>query len=421
MKGKVLIVTLILISLVSVFNTYGDTWTQKADISNGRWGAGAVEVNGKIYLVGGCSDTEGTTNILDVELYDPLTDTWAINTQIPTPRNSLGVCAVNEKIYAVGGFNLGLKNGDSLSSVEMYDPDTNTWTTKTDIPTGRDNFSCCVVNGKIYVIGGFHAVGINFNVVPTVEEYDPETDTWTTKTPMPTARWGQAAHVVNGKIYIIGGATDYPPDNNIGTVEVYDPETDIWTTKTPMPTARFLIPGGEVNGKIYVFGGFTFSPAKSHLVTEIYDSASDTWLTGSDIPEKKVKYATCVVNDIIYVIGGFPDIGNTTGSTHVFIYNPGSATSVDESVPTDLTLSQNYPNPFNPITTITYNLDQSGMVNLVIYDILGRKVETIVNGNQGPGSYSVRWDADELASGVYFYQIDIDGKRHEARRMMLMK
>ena len=142
-----------------------------------------------------------------------------------------------------------------------------------------------------------------------------------------------------------------------------------------MPTARFLIPGGEVNGKIYVFGGFTFSPAKSHLVTEIYDSASDTWLTGSDIPEKKVKYATCVVNDIIYVIGGFPDIGNTTGSTHVFIYNPGSATSVDESVPTDLTLSQNYPNPFNPITTITYNLDQSGMVNLVIYDILGRKVE----------------------------------------------
>ena len=712
MKGKVVIVTLMLICLINIFNAYGDTWTQKADISNGRWGAGAVEVNGKIYLVGGCSDTQGNTNISDVELYDPSTDSWTINTQIPTPRNSLGVCVVNEKIYAVGGFNLGLEGGNSLPSVEMYDPDTDTWSTKTDMPTGRDNFSCCVVAGKIYVIGGFHAVGVNFDVVPTVEEYDPETDAWTTKTPMPTARWGQAVHVVNGKIYIIGGATDYPPKNDIGTVEEYDPATDTWTTKTPMPTERFLIPGGEINGKIYVFGGFTLTPAKSHMVTEIYDPFSDTWSTGTDIPEKKVKYATCVVNDMIYVIGGFPDIGNTTGSTHVFVYNPesssiaegdtwtqltdiptarfdaavsvfdgkiyvmggfksyagkqskievydpstdtwtekspmptadlqmdaclvnrkiylfytnasvmeydpenetwaekssfpearsqfgtcevngkiyvfggwdksaqkgfasldeyypetdswaqkadmpserdnfaccsyqgkiyalggwegsevpgsvieydpkaddwttkspmpvpvyyaaasavngkiyviggftgqqnrtdtvqeydlatdtwsiktplpiqragmisvvvdgkiyivngsdtiheengightyvydagpGSSTLVENSSPLDFILSQNYPNPFNPITTITYNLNKPGMVNLVIYDLLGRKVATLVDDIKAPGNHSVMWNAKGHASGVYFYRIDLGESKVLTQKMMLVK
>ena len=85
--------------------------------------------------------------------------------------------------------------------------------------------SCSVVNGKIYAIGGCDISNIGTSVV---EEYDPATDTWTTKSPMPTGRLGLTAGVVNGKIYVIGGVDKYPQSKCYNIVEVYDPITDTW-------------------------------------------------------------------------------------------------------------------------------------------------------------------------------------------------
>jgi len=76
------------------------------------------------------------------------------------------------------------------------------------------------VNSKIYAIGGSQPQS------KAVEEYDPATDTWTTKSPIPTARWGLTTGTVNGKIYAIGGGNVYPPTKCYRTVEEYDPVTD---------------------------------------------------------------------------------------------------------------------------------------------------------------------------------------------------
>jgi hypothetical protein len=76
------------------------------------------------------------------------------------------------------------------------------WTTRADMPTGRWELSTCVVDGKIYAIGG---AGPVYQALGTVEVYDPATDTWQTKSEMPTARQGLSTSVVNGKIYAIGG------------------------------------------------------------------------------------------------------------------------------------------------------------------------------------------------------------------------
>ncbi len=83
-----------------------------------------------------------------------------------------------------------------------------TWATRTDMPTRRWDLSTCVVDGKIYAIGG--ASGYASEVLRTVEEYDPATDTWTTKSEMPNARQGLSTSVVNGKIYAIGGGEASP-------------------------------------------------------------------------------------------------------------------------------------------------------------------------------------------------------------------
>jgi len=99
---------------------------------------------------------------------------------------------------------------------------------------------------------------------------------------------------------------------------------------------------------------------------------------------------------------------------------PYEQTSIDDILPERFFLLNNYPNPFNSSTTISYDLPQPGKVTIDIYDILGRKVQTLVNGHQQAGSHSLIWNADGFSSGVYFYKLQA-GEYCEAKKMLLLK
>ncbi|TVQ73618.1 MAG: T9SS C-terminal target domain-containing protein [Balneolaceae bacterium] len=102
----------------------------------------------------------------------------------------------------------------------------------------------------------------------------------------------------------------------------------------------------------------------------------------------------------------------------------GMVTASDEQVsaelPQHLELRQNFPNPFNPETMISFGLPESGRVELVIYDIMGREVSRLVDGYLDAGWHQIRWDASRFASGTYIYRIQVDGKA-QTRIMMLLK
>ncbi len=89
--------------------------------------------------------------------------------------------------------------------------------------------------------------------------------------------------------------------------------------------------------------------------------------------------------------------------------------------PRDFTLDQNYPNPFNPLTTIPYSLKRAGDVRLTVWDINGREVATIREKDQLPGEHRFTFDARHLASGIYFYQLRVNGRATPMRRMLLIK
>jgi hypothetical protein len=89
-------------------------------------------------------------------------------------------------------------------------------------------------------------------------------------------------------------------------------------------------------------------------------------------------------------------------------------------VPSDFSLNQNFPNPFNPSTRIIYQLPQSGNIVLKVYDILGREVETLVNGFQNEGRYEINFDASLLTSGVYIYQLRTENYVN-TKKMILLK
>ncbi len=99
----------------------------------------------------------------------------------------------------------------------------------------------------------------------------------------------------------------------------------------------------------------------------------------------------------------------------------------DSELPTEYSLSQNYPNPFNPSTTIKYSIPvgtnrnlSSTNVKLIVYDILGREVTTLVNKQQSAGNYEVNFDASRLTSGIYFYKLT-SGAFNTTKKLMLLK
>jgi enterochelin esterase family protein len=94
--------------------------------------------------------------------------------------------------------------------------------------------------------------------------------------------------------------------------------------------------------------------------------------------------------------------------------------SDEESIPEEYFLSQNFPNPFNPTTTIKYSVPENSLVTLKIFDIIGNEVETLVNEEKSVGWYEIKLNANNLASGVYFYQIRA-GSFIETKKMLLLK
>ncbi len=89
-------------------------------------------------------------------------------------------------------------------------------------------------------------------------------------------------------------------------------------------------------------------------------------------------------------------------------------------LPEKFSLSQNYPNPFNPITHIKFSLTETNLTILTIYDVIGRKVKTLVNERLAPGAYEVVFDASTLASGTYFYILN-SGSHTMKKKMILLK
>jgi N-acetylneuraminic acid mutarotase len=312
----------------------------------------AAVVNGKIYLIGGAG--EDNKPFASVQVYDPATGAWAARANMPTARGLFGAGAVGGTIYAIGGTTIGR---DKLAVVEAYDTATDTWRRRADMPTPRNALSAAVVDGKIYAIGGWGydrpesgwesidptATGQDFS---KVEVYDPKTDTWTTRADMPTPRSHMAVSTLGGKIYAIGGGARIVAGRSgewLPLLEVYDTATNRWVRAADLPTPRCVMSSSVVDGRIYVMGGaFSRGSASSAedllrtmrtlSVVEVYDPAGARWTRGADLATSRAWFSTSVVNGKVYVVGGrslAPDAG-TLGARTTFpgieVYTPaGSA------------------------------------------------------------------------------------------------
>jgi N-acetylneuraminic acid mutarotase len=239
-------------------------------------------------------------------------DSWTTKAPMHKARNGLGVAVVNGKIYAIGGnrYIITGYNSEYLGTNEEYDPATDTWTFKKPMPTPRCDFAIAVFQDKIYCIGGYRGNG----VTGVNEVYDPATDSWTMKTSIPNIAANYASAVVNDKIYIIGGLGYGAISESHDLNQVYDAKTDTWSSAALVPeTAVYNAAAGATTGvnapkRIYVIGGYYRNTADFDIPYNrkplIYNPENDTWMEGAPMPTNRSDIAVAVVDDKLYVVGG---------------------------------------------------------------------------------------------------------------------
>ncbi len=239
------------------YNVSTNTWSWKKPLPVPLYHTNGVGViGGKLYISGGMSGSKSSSNAL--YMYDPVANTWTQKASMPG-FNYAGVTGViNNKLYVY----TQCFQAECSSAFYRYDPVTNRWTT---LPTANtaDGYARWhgsgtggVTGGKFYVVGG--------SVSPELDVYDPVGNRWSTGAPLPKPRWEVAGGILQGKLYVIGGhqgEADGSISTNVRTNSVYDPATNRWTDKAPLPAGRSNFSASPValDGQLRmgVFGGPT--------------------------------------------------------------------------------------------------------------------------------------------------------------------
>jgi serine/threonine protein kinase/N-acetylneuraminic acid mutarotase len=282
---------------VDAYDFVADKWQSKAPMPVGRAQFGAAVLNNRIYVFG------GNGNSGQVDAYDPASDSWFSGPSMPAIRAGFGAIAFAGSIYFAGGQD----ESTHLASVMTFTPcfGNGTWITKAPMPTARESAAIGQINGIVYVAGGYTAP---WSFHRENEAYDPRSDKWITKAPMPTAREtsGTNGAVVDGKMYVIGGNAG--SEGGFGSCtnanEAYDPVSDRWAARAPMPTARCHVAAVALNGLIYVVGGTNTSGSIRYQLVEIYDPVTNSWTSGPPMPTARDHVTASVIDGIIYVAGG---------------------------------------------------------------------------------------------------------------------
>ncbi len=268
---------------------------------------------------------------------------WVAQAGMPTPRIHAAVVAVGSRFYVMGGEPTvsNVIPAPTLTTVEIFDAVTSTWTTGVPMPVAREYVSAINVGGRIYAFGGSAGVPPSACYVrPNAAVFDPGTNAWTTLTSAPIMMSGTAIAAIGTSIYLIGGVTDCPGTAASSTVQVYDTGLDRWSASASLPGVAEQLSAAVQNGKIVEFGGLlnlTGGSGNATVSQSIYDPSMNAWTVTAngfvmDGVELVADIASAVVNGSLYATGGDTSIG--TLELGLWLYNPAtSAWVIKESLP----------------------------------------------------------------------------------------
>ena len=241
---------------------------------------------------------------------------WITRTPMPMPRQEVYPDLLEGRIYLIGGFTA---SGSFSNRTSAYELATDTWFVREALPALRHHIFCVAHDGLLYAIGGFYG---NWYAASTVYAYDPDANQWTTRASLPGPRGELVAASFGDRIFVFGGRDgDY---DATATTQVYDPASDSWEYRNPMPTARAHSAVAVVDDLIYVIGGRygALTTPINMDTNEVYSPVNDQWYTLTPIPDRRGGHAAAAHDGKIYIFGG----ENLQGEQYVFdtvlVYDP---------------------------------------------------------------------------------------------------
>ncbi|MBO0888654.1 cupredoxin domain-containing protein [Candidatus Bathyarchaeota archaeon] len=300
-------------------------WIPAAAMNVARsFSAFATLHNGSLLVAGGFSPGGvGSPFLSSVELYNPNSNKWTLTTPMHAGRaGAMAVTLDNGEVLVTGG--LG-----NLTSCELYDPVSNTWTMTGNMTQGRFDHQIVLLNdGRVLVVGG-GGFGLPENNV--TETYNPSTGTWKTDAAQPLSRTDMiAVKLPSGTVLVAGGHT-----SQVSTLlsAIYDPVADTWTETGPLITPHGDAGGVLLNNKaVLIVGGYTaYNDADATIqylyTSEIFNITSNSWKMAGDMNYPRGEIGLNIVrlsNGQVLVPGGNyqPEKGQSTSE----VYNPTKGT-----------------------------------------------------------------------------------------------
>ena len=386
-------------------------------------------VNDRIYMIGGTPYGYAGSSVSLCQRYDPVADTWTTMAPMPTPRAWIAAAYVRGKVYIVGGMT---NTSEASTANEEHTIAANSWTGRRPLPESVLAYMAGVWRDSlVYVCGG---MGKNYDATRTVQVYNPFTDSWAIAAPM--LRLGDM-----GSAVIVGDTIYIPDAYDRGNGQIWDrmlkgainPDTAtqitwLWGPQPPEP--MFLEGAVSLHDKVYAFSYHTdtLPDTTTTMTGYVYDPGLGIY-TGS-LPSLVLEGVSSLrgqfvvareAADEIYQVAGssWPYGGGSSPYNKLFVIPQGTREAGPAVVPsTRLRVSTLFWNG----ARIRYEIDRPCRATLTVYDQSGRVVRTLVSGQMQAGSYAAAWDGrDEYGrptgSGVYFCRLRA-GEFTAARKMV---
>src|SRR5438876_285848 len=318
-------------------------WQIVASMPVDVYGAEGTSDGTYVYEAGGYSFNSGNT-LSVFNRYDPVADTWTTLSDMPTAAfmASAVYYPPGNKIYVFGGEDAN--SGVNYNVTRIYDIASQTWSTGANMPDVRSFMASGYNsdNGKIYLVSGYNTGDVT-SAQPDIWEYDPVTDSFTERTPIPHAVGGAAFGIINGHLYVAGGRDG--TDTVVNLVWDYDIAANTWTQKTEMPAVRNNVCGSAVAlDRLWTFGGGNpFGPAREGTTeaafperqssapatntfrrknknrtpdltsaSYIYDPATDSWSDAPSMNDLRSFASGTSIGTKVFAAGGLNGFGSTT-------------------------------------------------------------------------------------------------------------